>query len=107
MEETIGLKVKQGASLAKCVSIIRKLESLSISDIKEKIDTASYLLVYDATDDTGLERIISCYEKLKEIGIESCVFWLGEEVPIQTLYNLSQTYKEIDAQFDPDLADLE
>lgn len=106
MEETIGLKIKQGASLAKCVSIIRKLESLSISGIK-KIDTASYVLVYDAADDTGLERIIACYEKLKEIGIESCVFWLGEKVTIQTLYNLSQTYKEIDAQYAPDLADLE
>lgn len=107
MEETIGLKIKQGANLAKCVSIIRKLESLSISDIKNRIDTGSYVLTYDATDDLGLERIISCYEKLKEIGIESCVFWLGEDVPIQTLYNLRQTYKEIDAQFDPDLSDLE
>ncbi len=105
--ETVGIKIPKGSPIAKCVAIIRKIEpSLSISDISNRINNDEYVLCYDYTDDSGVKKIIKCYEGLIKLGITPVLYELDdEECDIEILKNLNNMYDEIDSEIDDEEKD--
>ncbi|WP_034450041.1 hypothetical protein [Butyrivibrio sp. AE2032] len=102
--DTVGIKIPKGTPIAKCVAVIRKIEpSLSISDISSRINNDEYVLSYDYTDDSGVKKIIKCYEGLTKLGITPTLYELDdEECDIEMIKNLNDMYDEIDSEIDED-----
>ena len=105
--DSVGIKIPVGTPIAKCVSVIRKIEpALSISDISSRINNGDYVLSYDYTDNDGVKKIISCYEELTKLGISSTLFELDdEECDIELLKNLNNMYDEISDEIDAEMDD--
>lgn len=100
MSSTIGIKVSSTESIAKIVSIVRKYEPLSISEIKKRVDSNSYILTYSYTDDKGLNSILKCHKELSNLGITTQLFEHDRPCELQFLKNLSNTYQEISDEID-------
>lgn len=99
--DTIGLKIRTISSSAKMIAIIRKYSNSSMGKIKKSIQEREYVLLCSYTDRFGLKKIISCYDELKENGIEAEVYELDDEVTsIEFLRNLNSTYDEISDEID-------
>lgn len=98
----VGLKLSQDDPIARCVSVIRKIEpDLSIADINSRIKNDEYVLSYDYTDDSGVKKIIKCYEELSKYGIKPRLFELDDtECGIDILRNLAGMYDEIGDEID-------
>jgi len=109
MCDTVGIKIPKGTSIAKCVSIIKKIEpSLSISDINSRINNNEYVLSYDYTDNDGIKKIISCYEQLINLGINPTLFELDdEECSIELIKNLDNMYDEISDEINAEIENEE
>ena len=105
MCDTVGIKIPKGTPIAKCVQIIRTIDSsLSISDINSRINNDEYVLSYDYTDNDGVKNIISCYEQLIKLGIKPRLFELDdEECDIDMLKNLDNMYDEISDEIDVEM----
>lgn len=103
MNSTIGIKVNRNAPLAKVAPIIRKYRPLSISDIKEKINTGEYIISCEYTDDIELNNILHCYRQLQSIGVSASLFEHDRACDFQLLKNLSSTYKEISEMIDKEI----
>lgn len=103
MSSTIGIKISSNVSLAKVVSIIKKYETLSISEIKKRIDNNSYLLTCSYTDDKGLNALLKCHKELSAAGISTQLFEHDRPCELQFLKNLSNTYQEISDEIDADI----
>lgn len=81
--------------------IIRKYNGSPLWKIKKSIQERCYVLQYSYTDRFGLEKIIKCYDELKENGIEAEVYELDDEIAnIDFLRNLNGTYDEISDEID-------
>lgn len=100
MDSTVGLKIASNDSFAKCVSIIRNIEPMSIGEIKSKISNNDYVLIYDYFDNTGLKKIIKCYDQLAKIGVEAYIYEDDEPCDIALLKTISKTHQEIEEEFD-------
>lgn len=105
MSDTVGIKIPVGSPIAKCVSVIRKIEpDLSISSITSRIKNAEYVLSYDSLDDDGVKAIIKCYDELIKLGITPTVYDEDdEECEIDLLRNLSNMYEEISDEVDAEI----
>ncbi len=100
--DTVGIKIPKGTPIAKCVTVIRKIEpALSISDVSNRINNDDYVLSYDYTDDSGVKKIIKCYKELTKLGISPTLYELDdEECDIELLENLNKMYDEIESEID-------
>ena len=96
MENNIAIKIASDAPFAKCVKIIRNIESLSIGEIKARIDSNNYVLEYDYCSDAGIKKIIKCYKALVKEGISCELYEHNRVTSIDFLSNLNNTYSEID-----------
>ena len=96
MDNNIAIKIAPEASFAKCVKIIRNIESLSIGEIKARIDSGNYVLEYDYCSDSGIKKIIKCYKALSKEGISCELYEHNRITSIDFLTNLKNTYSEID-----------
>ncbi len=105
MSSTIGIKISSTESLAKVVSIVRKYEPLSISEIKKRVDNNSYILTYRYTDDKGLNTILKCHTDFYAAGISAQLFEHDRPCDIQFFKNLSNTYQEISDDIDDENAE--
>lgn len=100
MSSTIGIKISSTESFAKVVSIVRKYEPLSISEIKKRVENNSYILTYGYTDDRGLNVLIKCHKELSAAGISTQLFEHDRPCELQFFKNLSNTYQEISDEID-------
>lgn len=107
--DNVSIKIPSGAPIAKCVSVIRKIEpSLTISDISSRINNNEYVLSYDYTDESGVKKIIKCYEGLTKVGIQPTLYELDdEECNIEQIKNLNHMYDEISDEIDAEMEDEE
>ena len=107
--DTVGIKIPVGSPIAKCVSVIRKLEpTLSISDISSRINSGDYVLSYDYTSSNGIKKIIKCYEDLAKLGISATLYELDdEECSIELIKNLNNMYDEISDEIDAEMEEDE
>lgn len=103
--ENVSIKIPAGSPIAKCVSVIRKIEpSLSMSDISSRINNNEYVLSYEYTDGSGVKKIIKCYDELTKLGIQPTLFELDdEECDIKQIKNLNNMYDEISDEIDAEM----
>ena len=96
MSGIVGIKVPKDSPIARCVSVIRKLEpSMAISEINLKIKNGEYVLICDMVDASGIKKIIKCYEGLSLFDIKPEIYEHDRLCDIQFIRNLNQTYDEI------------
>ena len=94
--DTIGLKIHAASATAKMIAIIRKYSDSPMGSISRRIREGDYVLLCSYTDRSGLKKIISCYDELKENGLKAEVYELDDEMTsIAFLRNLSGTYDDI------------
>ncbi|MBP5491660.1 MAG: hypothetical protein J6Y08_02325 [Clostridiales bacterium] len=97
----VGLKISDDYSKARCISVIRKIEpSLSVADINSRISNDEYVLSYDYKDESGLRKIIECYEALSRSGVYSTLFNHDGECDIELLKKLNGMHDEVGDEMD-------
>ena len=105
----IGIKIPAGSPVAKCVSVIRKLEpDMSISDISSRINKNECVLAYGYTSSSGIKKILKCYDGLTKLGIKPVLYELdedygAEECDIRFVRNLNGMYDEISDEIDAEI----
>lgn len=97
---TIGIKIDDRAITAQGIKVIRGILSLSISEIKERVATGAYLYVGDSAEDEVVDTIILLYEKLAKAHIKCNVYEFDELSDIEIIYNMRESYDEINRQID-------
>ena len=94
----IGLKVKTPTSMAKCISILRKYNPASMSEIKNAIESNEYVLSCKYTNDSGIRKIRKCYDELSKNGISSEIYEHDCLTTREFISNLLGTYREIEEE---------
>lgn len=111
--DLIQLKIKKDNSLVKYIKIIREFDSsLSVSDIKQRIDENDFVVgfdlhYYDVLEDiNGIDRkkiFRDMIEALYEAGAHISIYQNGELSSIELLDNWLQTLDEIMQQAEKDM----
>lgn len=111
--DLIQLKVKKDASLIKYVKIIREFDgSLSMGDIKQKIENCDFAVEFDLENHDVLEELNDIdrkrefrgmINKLRMAGADVSVYNNGDEVSLEFLDNRLETLDEIDRQTDTNI----
>ena len=60
----VGIKLRKQVFNAKVAKTMRKYEDISISEIKNRIDSDSFLFSCDYIDAEGINKVISLYNEL-------------------------------------------
>ena len=106
MSELAGLKLSKDYPIARCISVIRKIEpALSVADINSRIRNDEYVLLYDYSDDSGIKKIIRCYEELSKFGITPRLFEHDRECDDVFLRDLCGCYELIGDEIEAYKAD--
>lgn len=90
------LKIKKYSSMAKCISILRKYNPVSMAEIKTAIESDEYVLSYEYTSDSGLRKIRRCYDELSKNGIVAEIYEHDCLTTREFISNLLHTYREIE-----------
>jgi len=94
-DDRIGLIIRSANSSAKCITIIRHYNPISIAEIRHAIDTGRFVLDCSYTSDTGIRKIIQCYDELTNAGAVVEIYEDGDLTTREFLSNLMNTYQEI------------
>ncbi|MBR2750991.1 MAG: hypothetical protein IKD90_07660 [Clostridiales bacterium] len=97
-EDRIGLVIKSADSIAKCISIIRKYNPISISEIKTAIESKAFVFDCDYTNDSAVRKIRRCYDELVKTGATVEIYEDGDLTTREFISNLLNTYREIDQE---------
>ncbi len=104
----IGIKIQTTTSMAKCISIIRKYNPVSMGEIKSAIELREYVLTSSTIDSPGIRKIRKCYDELEKAGIDAEIYERDELISREIISNLiqshRQTEKEVRAQVDAEVA---
>lgn len=105
---TLGLKIKATSSMAKCISIVRKYNPISIAEIKNAIESKNYIYTTTVINTSGVRTLRKCYDELTKKGADVEIFERDEPVTREIISNLieshRQTEKEVLAQIDAEVA---
>lgn len=93
--DRIGLVVNTTDSVAKCISIIRKYNPVSMSEIKNAIDTKQFVFDCEYTNDSGIRKIRRCYDELLKNGSSVEIYADGFLSSREFISNLLGSYHEI------------
>lgn len=96
MNRQIGIKVPVDSSIVKVVSVIKKIEPLSNSEIKRRIREDDFLLNYRCASDEEVLNILRCYHRLINMGVKPTLFDQDMPVDIDYIYGLDDAYRIID-----------
>ena len=94
----IGIKIEETPSMAKSISIIRKYNSLSMSDIKKAIESNEYVLVCPYIDHQGVRMIRRCYNELAKAGITVSIYEHDRPATLEFLSNLIKSHRQTDRE---------
>ena len=100
MSSTISIKVPTDSPVAKIVSIVRKIDTIPISEITRRIKNNDYLLVYSCTDNKGLSTLIKCYNEFIKLGITPSLYEHDRPTNIEFFNNLHNSYNDTEAFID-------
>ena len=92
MNRQIGIKVPVDSSIVKVVSVIKKIEPLSNSEIKRRIREDDFLLNYRCASDEEVLNILRCYHRLINMGVKPTLFDQDMPVDIDYIYGLDDAY---------------
>ena len=93
--DRIGLVVKSAGSVTKCISIIRKYNPSSMSEIKKAIDTELFVFDCEYIDDSGVRKVRRCYDELIKAGASVEIYADGFLSSREFISNLLGSYQEI------------
>jgi len=91
----IGLKITYVPSLAKCISIMRKYSSASMSEIRKHIENSEYILLSESINTSGIKKIRKCYDELLKNDISAEIYEryeTDELISRQLLSNLIESH---------------
>ena len=94
-EDRIGLVIKSTNSTAKCISIIRKYNPVSMGEIKSNLESGNFVIDCDYTSDSGIRKIRRCYDELVKAGTVVEIYEDGDITTREFISNLLDTYQEI------------
>ncbi len=97
-EDRIGLVVKSADSVAKCISIIRKYNPISMSEIKTAIESNSFVFDCDYTNNSAVRKVRRCYDELVKVGATVEIYEDGDLTTREFISNLMNSYQEIDKE---------
>ncbi len=97
-EDRIGLVIKSADSVAKCISIIRKYNPISMSEIKTAIERKAFVFDSDYTNDSGVRKVRRCYDELVKAGAIVEIYEDGDLTTREFISNLLNSYREIDKE---------
>ena len=103
--DTIGIKIKSYDSIAKIISIMRKYNKASISEIKNAIEQNKPVFEQDCLSHSGARKVRKCYDELTKAGAICEIFDEDEDIiSREILSNLIDsndiTEKEVLSQMD-------
>lgn len=96
----IGLKAKKASSMAKTVSIIRKYNKKSMSDIVNAIKSDDYVLKCTVLSHSGVIMIRKCYDELIKVGAEVKIYECDEPTTRELISNLINSHRQTDHEID-------
>lgn len=94
-EDRIGLVIKSADSVAKCISIIRKYNPVSMSEIKTAIESNSFVFDCDYTNNSGVRKVCRCFDELVKVGATVEIYEDGDLTTREFISNLLNSYQEI------------
>ena len=97
-EDRIGLVIKSANSVAKCISIIRKYNLVSMSEIKTAIENSSFVFDCDYISNSGIRKVRRCYDELIKAGAAVEIYEDGDLTTREFISNLLDSYQEIDKE---------
>jgi hypothetical protein len=104
----LGLKIKSTSSMAKCISIVRKYNPISMADIKSTIESGNYIFTTTVISHSGVRTLRKCYDELVKSGADVEIFERGKPITRELVSNLisshRQTEREVRAQVDAEVA---
>ena len=95
-EDRIGLVIISAASVAKCISIIRKFNPISMSEIKTAIESNSFVFDCNYTNTSGIRKVRRCYDELVKAGAIVEIYEDGDLTNREFITNLLNSYRKID-----------
>ncbi len=104
----LGLKIKSTPSMAKCISIVRKYNPISIAEIKNAIEAGNYILTTTVINTPGIRTLRKCYDELVKNSINVEIFERDKPISRELVTNMisfhRQIEREIRAQVDAEVA---
>ena len=104
----LGLKIKSTSSMAKCISIVRKYNPISMADIKCAIESGNYIFTTTVISHSGVRTLRKCYDELVKSGAIVEIFERDKLITRELVSNLisshHQTDREVQAQIDAEVA---
>ncbi len=97
-EDRIGLVIISANSVAKCISIIRKYNPVSMSEIKTAIEKKAFVFDCDYDNDSGVRKVRGCYDELVKAGATVEIYEDGDLTTREFISNLLNSYREIDEE---------
>jgi len=97
-EDRIGLVIKSADSVAKCISIIRKYNPISMVEIKSAIENKTFVFDCDYTNDSGVRKVRRCFDELVKTGATVEIYEDGDLTTREFISNLLNSYQEIDKE---------
>lgn len=98
MNDTLALIITSNTLPAKCFSIIRKYNPISIGEIKKRAISNLPILECDAIDHDGLNILLKCYSELSALGISVSFLDGGEPSSLELMYNLQKSFTQTEAE---------
>ena len=93
--------------MAKCISIVRKYNPISMADIKNAIESNDYILTTTVINDSGVKALRKCYDELVKNGSEVEIFERDRPITRELVSNLisfnRHINQEIQAQVDAEV----
>lgn len=103
-----GIKIKSTPSIASSISILRKYNHISISELKAAIETGNYVLECPYISSPGTRMIRRCYDELAKAGNVVELYEHDRLTTREFLCNVikshRQTEREVRAQVDAEVA---
>lgn len=91
---TIGLKVVSYTSIAKCISVIRKYNPISMAEIKNAIETNNYILTCSYISHPGVRMIRKCYDELTKSGVVVEIYEHDRLTDRELISNLISSHRQ-------------
>ena len=104
----LGLKIKSPTSMAKCISIVRKYNPISMTDIKNAIESGNYIFTTTVISHTGARTLRKLYDELIKSGADVEIYERDKPITRELVSNLISSHRhtdrEVRAQVDAEVA---
>ncbi len=94
----LGLRIKTTSSMAKCISIVRKYNPISMSDIKSAIESGNYVFTTTVISHSGVRTLRKCYDELIKCGADVEILERDKPIAREQVSNLVSSHRQIERE---------